>query len=140
MAKPQKGDGALKKTPRDVGPLVLERPAGDKKLILEIRGDSKTIVDWVNGHAELEEVILRLPRISCCNGGAVELTCGVVWLIGRHISFVNTTKKLTSGRGKESKAVKENGLILRMWCGLKLPACAGFGTVAANEARAVRGS
>ena len=45
----EKGGIALTKKPRDLAPLVLEVPTEDKKLILEIRGDSKTIVDWVNG-------------------------------------------------------------------------------------------
>ena len=47
------GGGAQKKKPRDLEPSVLETPAEDKKLMLEIRGDSKTMVAWVNGHAEL---------------------------------------------------------------------------------------
>ena len=38
--------GAMTKKPRDLEPLVLDRPAEDKKWILEIRDDSKTIVDW----------------------------------------------------------------------------------------------
>ena len=51
--KRQKGRG-VKKKPRDLGPLVLEKPAGDKKLMQEIKGDSKTVVDWVNGLAKLK--------------------------------------------------------------------------------------
>ena len=39
---------------RDLTPLVLEVPTEDEKLTLEIRGDSKTIVDWVNSHAKLK--------------------------------------------------------------------------------------
>ena len=37
------GRGALKKKPRDVVPLVLERPPEDKKPMLEIRCDSNTL-------------------------------------------------------------------------------------------------
>ena len=40
--------------------------------------------------------------------------------------------------GKESKAVKKNGSMLRVWCGPKLLARAGLGTVAASEAPVVR--
>ena len=57
----QKGEGALTKKPRDLEPLVLEMPAEGKKLVLEIWGDSKTIVDWVNGHANFENE----GRYSC---------------------------------------------------------------------------
>ena len=39
---------------RDLTPLVLEMPTEDEKLTLEIRGDSKTIVDCVNSHAKLK--------------------------------------------------------------------------------------
>ena len=50
--KTQRRGGALpslpKKEPRDLEPLVLETPAEDKKLMLEISGDSKTIEDWIN--------------------------------------------------------------------------------------------
>ena len=44
--KKQNGRGIPKKKPRDLSPLVLEKPTSDKKLILEIRCDSKTVVDW----------------------------------------------------------------------------------------------
>ena len=42
------------KKQREVPPLELEIPAEGKKLNLEIQGDCKTIVDWVNGHAKLK--------------------------------------------------------------------------------------
>ena len=32
--------------------LVPENPTSDKKLMLNIRVDSKTVVEWVNGHAK----------------------------------------------------------------------------------------
>ena len=38
----------------DLTPLVLAVPTEDEKLTLEIRGDSKTIVGWVNSHAKLK--------------------------------------------------------------------------------------
>ena len=43
-----------KKKPRDLEPTVPETPVEDKKLMLELRGDSKTVVDWLNGHAKLK--------------------------------------------------------------------------------------
>ena len=52
--KIEKGGGAMTKKPRDLELPVLEMPAEDKKLMLEIRSDSKTIVDWVNGLAKLK--------------------------------------------------------------------------------------
>ena len=42
------------KKQREVPPLELEIPAEGKKLILEIQGDCKTSVDWVNGHAKFK--------------------------------------------------------------------------------------
>ena len=63
-----------RKKPRDLEPLVLETPAEDKKLMLEIRSDSKTTVDWVNGHAKLKTwasiiaTAQNLLRKWCCRG------------------------------------------------------------------------
>ena len=49
-------------------PLVREVPTEDKKLVLETRRDSKTTVDWVNGHCQTadrrESAITSVPRIS----------------------------------------------------------------------------
>ena len=50
--KKQKGGDAQREKPRDLEPLLLEMPAENKKLMLEVRRDSGTIVDWVNGHAK----------------------------------------------------------------------------------------
>ena len=52
--KPLKGGGAQKKKPRDLELSVLEKPAEDKKLMLEMRSVRKRIVDWVNGLAKLK--------------------------------------------------------------------------------------
>ena len=38
----QKGGSAVTKKPRDLEPVVLEMPAGDKKLVIQIRCDRKT--------------------------------------------------------------------------------------------------
>ena len=51
--KPQ-SKGIQKKKPRDLEPLVLEAPAEDMKLVLEIRGDGQTNVDWVSVHVKLK--------------------------------------------------------------------------------------
>ena len=42
------------KKPRELPFLELGIPEEGKKLTLEIRSDSKTLVDWVNGHATLK--------------------------------------------------------------------------------------
>ena len=42
------------KKPRDLPPLVLGIPVPGVGLTLEIKGDKKTIVDWVNGHAKMK--------------------------------------------------------------------------------------
>ena len=78
--KTQKAGGTRKKNPRCLTPLVIENPTSDKKLVLEGR-DSKTVVDWVNGHAKVkmpESTTAAVPRIfrgSC--GAGVDLGC---WL------------------------------------------------------------
>ena len=33
---------------------VLDTPAEEKKLVLQFRRDSRTVVDWVTGHAKLK--------------------------------------------------------------------------------------
>ena len=47
------------------------------------------------------QIVLQLPRISCENGGAAEVTYGDAWLTGRYVSFVNTRRKPISGLRKE---------------------------------------
>ena len=63
--KKKKASAPTKKL-RDLTPLALEVPTEDEKLTLEIRGDSKTIVDCVNSHAKLKrrKVQSRAPRTS----------------------------------------------------------------------------
>ena len=48
MLKRKDGGIPLKKA-RDVDPLILEPPANTEGIQLVIQGDSKTIVDWING-------------------------------------------------------------------------------------------
>ena len=43
-----------KKKPRDLPPLDLGTPVPGESLTLEIKGDKKTIVDWMNGHAKMK--------------------------------------------------------------------------------------
>ena len=52
--KKQKEGGIWKMKPRNVSPLVLENLTSDKKMMMEIRSDSKPVVDWVNGSAKLK--------------------------------------------------------------------------------------
>ena len=42
------------KKPSDLPALVLDIPGAGQRPTLEIRGDCKTIVDWINGHAKLK--------------------------------------------------------------------------------------
>ena len=42
------------KKPRDLPPLELDLPEAGQRPTLEIRGDCKTIVDWIDGHAQLK--------------------------------------------------------------------------------------
>ena len=98
---------------RDLAPLVLEVPTVGEKLTLEIRGDSKTIVDCANSHAKLKrrKVQSRAARTSGENGWVVVWIYDTVLPIERFISFGNTTRK-PSALGKASKVVKNNGWIL----------------------------
>ena len=102
--------GAQKKKPRDLEPMVLETPVEDK-LMLEIRSDRKTIVEWVNGHAMMktrESTVATAQNLLRERWGrGVDLRRRVADLA------VNTTKKPISGLGKESEVAKRNGLILR---------------------------
>ena len=62
------------KKQRELPHLELERPGEGKKLTFEIKGNNKTIVDWVNGHATLktrESTVTNnqnLPREWWCQG------------------------------------------------------------------------
>ena len=53
----QKGGGIRRKKPRDLSPLVLETLTDDRTTKLEMRGDSKMVVEWVNGHAKLKALV-----------------------------------------------------------------------------------
>ena len=93
--------------------MVLEIPAEDKAPMLDIRGDSKTIVDWVNGHAKLktwESTIATAQNLLWeWWGRGVDLRrCVADWTV--HICREhNSEADFWAGKG-----VKRNGLILRM--------------------------
>ena len=50
------------KEPRQLDPLVLEDPVTDGGIQMEIRGDNKTVVDWVNGKARERGAIGGIQR------------------------------------------------------------------------------
>ena len=113
----EEGGGAQKKKPRDLEPLVFEVPAEDKTLMLEIRDDGRTMVDWVNGHAKLkvwESVVALAQHLLWEWWGRGVLTCGDAWLVGWCASFVNTTKNLFSGLGTE-RGGSLRGRVCEMW-------------------------
>ena len=63
-------------------------------------------------------VLLRLPRIFCGSGGAVELTCVDVLPTGRYTSFVNTAKKPIFGLGREKEWTDTANLVWSEVAGL----------------------
>ena len=138
--QPLQGGGALKKQPRDVGTLVLERPGEDKKRMLEIRGDSNTIVDWVHGRAKLKTwestVATAQNPVREWWGRGVNLRRRVTDWAAHIFRKHNGEADFWAGKGVKRSSGR---VIPRMWCGPKLPACAGFGTAGVSEARAVQG-
>ena len=100
--------------------------------MLEMRGDSETIVVWVNGHAALKT---RESTIASVQNllrewlrRAVDLGQRVAdWAI--HM-FREHNKEADSWTGKSVKSVKKNGWTSRTLSGLKSPVCAVSGTVA----------
>ena len=55
--KNERRGGIRRKKGRDLRPLVLESRTTDRRTMLEIRSDSKTVVDWVGGHAKLKILV-----------------------------------------------------------------------------------
>ena len=88
------------KKPRDLPPLQLGIPEAGKWPTLELKGDCKTIVDWVNGHAKMKArgSTVEQSRTLSGNGGVVEFVCNTEPPSGLPTPFVNTTKKPTSGQ------------------------------------------
>ena len=124
----EKGGSALRKKPRDLAPLAIETPAEDKKLILEIRGDSKTIVDWVNVHAKLitkESTIASVQNVlRDWWGRGVDLRQRVADWVSHIFREHNKEADSWAGRGVQ---------------GLKAPVCAASGTVIVRMVRVVLG-
>ena len=52
------------KQPRDLLPLKIGIPVAGKLPTLEIKGDCKTIVDWVNGHAKMKARVSTVEAIQ----------------------------------------------------------------------------
>ena len=89
---------------RDHDPSVLELPTKTEGIELEIKSDSKTVVEWINGEAKIRQFVL--PGLT---EGTVELGLRRrvnEWAV--HI-FGNTTKKLMPGRKGGSEAELTNG-------------------------------
>ena len=53
----RKSGGIPSKGPRDLGPLVLDPPTNTEGIELEIRSDSKTVVEWISGKAKQKTTV-----------------------------------------------------------------------------------
>ena len=64
------GGGIPSKKPRELDSMVLEPPTTATGVGLEIRGDSKTVVDLINGHAKQKkrqsELLKSLRNVDYC--------------------------------------------------------------------------
>ena len=125
------------KKPRDVPPLEVGIPATGKLPTLEVRGNCKTIVDWVNGNGTMPtkkprdvpplEVGIpatgKLPTLEIrgdcktivdwvtktfCGNGVDEVACDNEPPSGSFIPFVNTRKKPTCGQTRVRRGVWKN--------------------------------
>ena len=52
------------KKPRDLPPFDLGTPIPGESPTLEIKGDNKTIVDWMNGHAKMKTRIGTVEKVQ----------------------------------------------------------------------------
>ena len=97
-----KKGAAFQKNPAESSPLVLEPPTTDKGAMLEVRGDSKTVVDWLNGHAKLKtpDSTVAAAQNQMWKGWSKGMDLRRLWPTGRCIKFVNTTEKPMLGQGK----------------------------------------
>ena len=107
----ENGRGAMTKKPTDLDPLVLERPAEDKTLMLEMRGDRKNDGGVGQWQCQAEDVG-KYHRGSLArtmeSWSESTTTCG---RLGRVTSFVNTTKKPIHGQRKASGGYCERCLV-----------------------------
>ena len=128
--KESKGPVPTKKL--DLGILVVgERPT------LEIKGDNKTIVDWVNDHAKMKTRVrtVEIARNFLYEIGGVEKSAyDSEPESGSRTPSPNTTKKPTCGLMKVRKGVYKNGWTPPVLLGQKLPVSVGFGTRAVTTA------
>ena len=107
--KESKGPVSAKK-PRDLPPLDLGTPVPGERPTLEIKGDNKTIVDWMNGLSKMKtkigtvEKAQKLQQEWC--GQGMRQRQSDRRLIGSPMPFMNTTKKsdLWAGKGAKGRA------------------------------------
>ena len=84
-----------KKKPWDLPPLELDMSEAGQRPTLEIRGDCKTIVDWINGHAKL--------KTRECTMAKTQNLLRDWWAEGSHTSPVNTINQMMHGLEKAQK-------------------------------------
>ena len=89
-------------------PLVLEPPTNAEGIELEIQGDSKTVVDWINGHAKQRTTVdaVRAARKET-TGGAEAPIYEEELMPGRYTFFGNMVQKLTPGWKREVRGRQE---------------------------------
>ena len=121
------------KKPRGLPPLELGIPEARQWPTLEIRGDCKTIVDWVNSHA-------KRPKTFHGNGEVEEFAYDSEPPSGSHTPFVNTTKKPTCGQTRARRSVWKKGWTLPELRGQKLLVSVDFGTAPVATAMAIAGA
>ena len=81
-------------------------PTEAKELMLGVRGDSKTIAGWVNGHVQLKSKESTTANVQNLLG-AVRWIHDNVWPIGQFTPSTNTTMKPIPWPGQASKDVKK---------------------------------
>ena len=126
----------MTKKPRFLEPL--EMPAEDKKLMLEVRGDSRTIVDWVSGHAKLktkESIVASVQNLLRVNGEAMEWIYDNVRLLGRFTS--QQRSRFTGWEGVKGREEEWVDTVNVVWS--EVPVCVVSRTVAAKTVRVVLG-
>ena len=117
--------------------MVLETPVEDKKLVLGIMGDSKTIVDWVNGHAKMKTNATAQNFLWEWWGRGVDPRRRVAdWAV--HI-FREHHKEADFWAWKGVKGREEEWTDTAKVIWSEVTGLCGFGTVAVNEARVVLG-
>ena len=76
---------------RDLDPMVLEPPTKTEGVELEIMDESKTVVDWINGHAKQRTTVDAVRAAQKETTGGAEASIYVEELMpGRYTFFGNT--------------------------------------------------